>query len=324
MITACGRSYTEAESPSWKIALEEKLSELLPIFTPGVAPQRIPGSFGVYRYVNWSFWDVGGAAHFVNAYTYYDAKGRERWIYHIINPKTNEPVTEEAAYIYIERNMWWPGIESTFITTGFYLHMLDDTDIPTLFIRWHWLEGISREGFTMHRYHNGIYVHVPVSSRWFWDENRYYTSFLHTRDVTFGAEMLAKDSEGRILTLGAGGSGGFGTWARILTIENEHAYLEPFFNIRFDLTKDGERLRLYTNETFIESSDLLTNIKPEEAFFFPTDWYAPFQGIVDFYPVAIPILPDVKVAPVPRLIELEQELTERITSRLIREGLILP
>ena len=300
---------TPLDAPSWEVALEEFLSEFLPIFTPGtVAP---------YSWVEW-LWEVGGWGHFVREYTFEDELGYARTGFYLADPMTGETVdADDVPYAFTPEG--WTAI---FIATDFYLHDIDGDGIPALLIRWHPLGG-DFEMVQMFRYLEGRYTPISVSVRSFWQYEAVETPFLFSTALfSGGSELLARDSEGRTLVLGAGGAGGFGTWAYVLHLEDNSVRLEQFFNIRYgwDRHVEGRQFQLSVNTYIMGDRASLPAIEMEEILFFPWEWA---YGLGDMTPVPIPIMPDVTVVPFPRMTDLEQLLTERITARLLAEGRIL-
>jgi len=296
------------DAPSWEVALDEFLREFLPIFTPGTL---VP-----YSWVDWE-WEVGGWGHFVREYTFEDEREHTLTDYYLADPVTGETV--DADDVPWQYEAW----ATTFIATDFYLHDIDGDGIPTLLIRWHPLGG-DFEGVQMFRYIDGIYTPMRVSVRHFWNlDEAADTPFLFSTAIfSGGSELLARDSEVRTLTLGIGGAGGFGTWAYVLHMDDDAVRLEPAFNIRFGMGFFGEDwgLHLYIDESITGERASLPEIEEEDALFFPWEW---LDGEGDMTPVPIPIMPDVTVAPFPRMTDLERQLTERITARLLAEGRIL-
>jgi len=301
------------DAPSWEIALEEFLSELLPIFTPGIMNE-------------WREWEAGRWLPFVHSYMFTDEQGWEHTGFYIADPVTGERADADTPYVLMwqyefEHEVW----TATFIATSFYLHDIDGGGIPALLIRWY-PPGGDFESVQMFRYINGRYTPMDISMRHFWNLDEVIeTPFLfETALFSGGSELLARDSEGRTIILGIGGAGGFGTWAHILHMTDGGVRLAPFFNIRFEWGSEGGeemRLNLFVDESITGERGFLSEIEQEDALFFPWEW---LHGKGDMTPVPIPIMPDVTVTPFPRMTDLEQQLTERITARLLAEGRILP
>ena len=199
------------------------------------------------------------------------------------------------------------------------LHDLNGDGIPELLIRWTTLCGM-KHGVQLFRYQCGAYVASRVSTRRFELNEARETPFLLSGHQATDSELLARDSTGRILTLGSGGAGGFGSWANIIHLDNYGVRLEPMFEIRVDFSMEVSEPRLYLNESITEERESLPEIGSGDPLFFPLEWH---QGEGDITPMPIPIMPDVTVAPFPRMYNLEHRLTERITAQLVAEGRII-
>jgi len=289
--------------PSWEVALEELLIEFLSIFTQCIENQA-----------DWLPWEVGGWRNFVHEY----GQGK----FYIADPVTGEKVYAAPYILTLQFDQ-----EYSFIATSFYLHDIDSNGIPVLLIRWRPLGG-HFEGVSMLRYTDGEYAPVDVSVRHVWNLGEVVDSpfLFQTAIFSGGSDILAKNSEDRTLILGAGGAGGFGTWAYMLHMENGGVRLEPIFNIRVELLLGGEiALDLFVYEPITGECEALPRIEPEDALFIPVEWFHDNgNGLNDVIPVPIPIMPDVTVTPFPRMSTIEQQLTEQITTRLIDYGRILP
>ena len=285
--------------PSWELALEEFLLEFLPIFTPGTRERN-----------EWSEWEVGGWRQFVRG----QADG-----FYIADPATGQRVSADTApYIWSHR---FAGEHESalYIAAGFYLHDINGDGVPELLIRWTTPDGYF-EGVRLFRYVDGAYVAARVTIRTFERNEAVDTPWLFWADISGGAELLARDSRGRVLTLGIGGAGGFGTWAYTLNMDDTGVRLTPAFNIRFDSGMYGPELDLFVDAAFAGEAGHLSQIGQEDALFVPWEWA---HGEGDITPVPIPIMPNIAVAPFPRMYNLERRLTESITSQLIAEGRIV-
>jgi len=304
------------EVPSWEAALEEFLSELLPIFAP-LTTEPDP----------WDVWDISGWREFVVDYSFEVVEGAEQMHLYIADPVTGERADADTPYVLARHSeSEHQDITITHLANSFYLHDIDGDGIPTLLIRWMIPHGDRWGGVQMFRYIDGKYTPMHVLTESFWNlGEEIETPFLFEAGNFSGvSELFARDSEGRAMTLGIGGAGGVESHGYILHMDGDNAKLAPFFWIRFGWDGEpGEEMqgRIFVDESIVEEYTHLSDIDEIDALFFPWEWT---RGGGDLTPRAIPILPDITVEPFPRMTELEQRLTERITARLIAEGRILP
>jgi len=303
------------------MALEEFLSEFLPIFAP--TPTEHPG-IGESA--------PGGWLSFVREYTFVDEAfpDWEQTGFYVVDSVMGEAADLDAVpYAFTEQlefeyEMW----TATYIATGFHLYDIDGDGIPAVLIWWYPLGGHFMN-VQMFRYIEGRYTPMRVSVKHFWNLDEVVdTPFLFSTALFSGvSELLARDSEGRTITLGIGGAGGFETLAYVLHMDEDSIRLDPFFRIRFDHEREGpdgweeEGFRIYVDESITGEHISFPEMDWENAMFFPWEWT---NGMGDMTPVSIPIIPHVTVAPFPRMTTLEQQLTERITAQLLAEGRILP
>jgi hypothetical protein len=305
--------------PHWQVALEEFLSEFLSIFTPRTTIAN-----------EWSEWEVGGWWRFVRECVYIDQDGWERPIFYLVNPITEELVDADAEpYVLVREGIDYDGTEweLTFIADSFYLQDVDGDDIPELFISWVIIDGSPFGFVSMFRYMDGGYEPLSVSRRYLqhWREDTLNSPILFNSGASIVGELLAMDSEGRILALGMGGAGGIESSANIFKLNNNGVVLEPIFHMRYgniwdDINDPEWGFRLYVDESIKNEHVPLLEVDSRDVMFFPSEW---FEGGGDMTPVQLPVLPHITVLPLPRMTELEESIIERITARLTQEGRII-
>jgi len=311
----------ELPIPHWQVALEEFLSEYNTIFTPRTT-----------RGNEWSEWEIGGWWRFVRECRYICQDGWERRVFYLVDPMTEEPVDADTEpYVFVLEWVGWDGTEqaSIYVASYFYLKDVSGDGIPELFISWNIIDG-DPFGFTrMFRYKDGRYEPVNVSRRHLplhWREEILNSPILFHWGASGVNESLAVDSEGRIFAIGMGGAAGIESSASILKLNKDGVVLEPIFHMRYGHIWDESNgsewgFRLYIDESIKKEHAFLSDeIDFNDVAFFPWQW---FQGEGDMTPVQLPVLPDITVSPLPRMRELEERVTERITARLILEGRIV-
>jgi len=307
---------TTPDVPSWEVALEEFLSELLPIFTPGTVEQG-----------EWGEWEIGGWERFRREYTFVDEAfpDWEQVGFYIVDPVTEEVVNGDAVPYVMTLQGEWENDEKwsiTHIATSFYLYDMDEDGIPILLIRWSTLGGDPFESVSMFRYTGGKYEAVHISRWSFWQEEFVDGVELFEFGPSVVSGLLARDSEGRTIVLSMGGAGGVESSAHILNSGNDGISLDPIFWMRSGWGGGLEQeFTLFLNESITGDRASLPEMGGDDVVFFPWEW---LWGEGDMTPVPLPIMPDITVAPLPRLTGLEQRLTESVTARLLAEGRILP
>jgi len=294
---------------TWEVALEAFLLELHPIFTPTESGQA-----------EWSIWYAGGASHFVQYYTFND-DGFLRTVFFVSDPVTGKRV-KTAPYLFthqVEGSGYT--INKNYISANFFLYYIDDSGIPLLIIEWHIISDLPpHKGFSVYRYLDGAFMHLPVLVNRFWQEGYYIRPFLFMNDIFAGSEILVIDSTERVLVLGGGGAGGFGSWAYVLHIKDEYIWLEPFFYFRINFGIEQNEFLVYVNESITGPEENFPELSETDVLFFPHEW---LQGESALSSVPIPIIPSIRIKPLLSFIELENELTQRIFNQLYQKGLIL-
>lgn len=308
----------EPDVPSWEVALEEFLSEFLPVFTAGTVEE-----------MEWGQRGSSGWRRFLREYTFVDEAfpNQELFGFYFADPVTGEMVDSDTVpYIMMLQGELEDGDEwsAEYIATDFFLYDMEQGDAPVLLIRWSSVPGDPFGFESAFRYTNGTYEPVRVLEECLWREEVIDGVELFHFGPSVVRGLLAQDSEGRILVLGMGGAGGVESSAHILNLTDDGIRLEPVFWMRFGWVGEPEnefKFRLIVNEDITGEQASLPEVDGEDVMFFPWDW---MWGEGDMSPVPIPIMPDVTVAPLVRLVELEQRLAERVAANLLAAGRVLP
>jgi len=278
--------------------LEEFLLEFLPIFSP-VTFER------TYTFVD-------------EAFPNWEQTGR-----YFADPITEERIAPDAVPYIMTLQGEFEGGEAwsiTYIAVGFSLLDIDEDGIPELLVQYalgdFWFE-------VLFRYIDGKYVAVPTFRRHFEQEDPTERVNLFFHGPSAISEFFARDSTGRLIVLGAGGAGGLTVSGYVADLSDVGIHLAPIFNMRHGWWEGSteNEFRLWVDDSITGELTSLPEVDEYNFMFFPWDWP---HGESDMTPVSIPVMPDVTVTPLLRLIDLEQQLTERITARLLAEGRILP